>query len=141
MWRYGLRDSGLPHVFSENLPGAHPRERVPARVQKEHALPFALLQCRTKLAKIDGGGAYRLASNWNQSLLRALPEYADKKILKHHIANGERDPLRDTKACAVGELEHGTVAECERLIERRRGQELLDLVDAQDFRKCAPALG
>src|ERR1700694_1274554 len=61
-------------------------------------------------------------------------------ILEHHVAHVERDPLRDTKAGAVCDLKHGTVAECERLIEGRRCEQLLDFLHTQDFRKGAPPL-
>ena len=53
MRRNRLGDSRLLHVFAEDLPRAHPGQRLPARIQEENALPFPFLQLGPELPEID----------------------------------------------------------------------------------------
>ena len=57
-----------------------------------------------------------------------------------HVANAERDPLRDTQPGAVCQLQHRTVAKHERVIEQRRGEQAFDFVDGEHLRQRPPPL-
>ena len=70
--RDGLRDAGLIDVLAENLPGAHAREWLAARVQKENSLPLSLLERRAELAQVDRDRADRLSADRNEPLLGFL---------------------------------------------------------------------
>ena len=118
-----IRDSGLPRAL---------RNRTP--------FPSPFSSFGPQLAQIDRDRANRSPADRHEALLRSLSEHAHQMILQHHIAHAERDPFRDAKAGAVGQLEHRAVAKGQRLVERRRGEQLLDFVDAEHFGQRAPAL-
>src|SRR6266699_1308586 len=80
------------------------------------------------------------ATDGHEALLGAFAEYADEMVLKHHVANAERNPFRNPESGAIRKLEHCPVAKRQRLVERRSGKKLLDLFNAEDFRKRAPLL-
>src|SRR6266705_3117467 len=101
MRRHGLGDSSLLHVLAEDFPGAHARERLPARIEEENPFAFALLERRPKLTKVNGNRCDRATTNRDQALLGALAEDAHKVILQHHVPYVERNPLRDSQSCAV----------------------------------------
>src|SRR5450830_1247886 len=117
MRRHGLGDSGLVHVLAEDLPRAHAGQGSAASVKEQDSLALTFLQLRTKLAQIDGDRSDRSAANGNEALLGAFPEYAYEVVLKHHIADAERNPFRDSQSRAIRQLEHCPVAERERLVE------------------------
>src|SRR5438132_7170509 len=141
MRRHWLGDSRLLHVLAEDFPGAHAGEWLPARIEKEDAFAFALLERRPKLTQVNGNRCNRATTNRDQALLGAFAEDAHKVILHHHVAYAERDPLGDSQSRTVRQLEHGPVSECERLIKRRSGEKLFNLFNSEHFGKRAPALG
>src|SRR6266581_1660441 len=141
MRRHRLCDSCLLHVLAQDFPRAHAREWLPARIEKEDAFAFALLERRPKLTQVNGNRCNRATTNRHQSLFGAFAEDAHKVILQHHVAYAERDPLGDSQPCTVRQLEHGPVTERERLVKRWSGKKLFDLFYTEHFGKCAPPLG
>src|SRR6267142_784939 len=89
--RFG--DPGLVHVFAKDLPGAHARQWLSARVEEQDPLALPLLQLWAELAQIDRNRANCAATDGNEALLGAFAEYADEVVLKHHVANAERNPF------------------------------------------------
>src|SRR5215210_2747756 len=81
VWRNGLGDSGVLDVAAEDLPCAHARERLAARVEKKHALATSLLQARSQLADVGRHGADRRPPDRNQALLAAFAEDAHQLVL------------------------------------------------------------
>src|SRR6202030_3546732 len=108
----------LVHVFAKDLPRAHARQGLSACVEEQDSLALSLLELRTELAQIDRGRANRSAADRNEALLGAFAEDADEVVLKHHVANAERNPFRDPEASAIRKLEHCPVAKRQRLVER-----------------------
>src|SRR6266849_2330363 len=138
--RHRFGDSGLVHVLAQDLPRAHARQRLSARIEEQDSLALTLLQLWAELAQIDRNRANRAAADGNEALLGALAEYADEVVLEHHVANAQRNPFRDPEPGAIRKLEHCPVAKRQRLVKRRSGKKLLDLFNAEHFRKRAPLL-
>src|SRR6267378_518135 len=138
--RHRFGDSGLVHVFAQDLPRPHARQWLSACVEEQDSLALALFQLWAKLAQIDRNRSDRAAADGNEALLGAFAEYADEVVLKHHVANAERNPFRDPESGTIGKLEHCPVAKRQRLVERRSGKKLLDLFNPEHFRKRAPLL-
>src|ERR1700675_2722619 len=115
--RHRFRDSGLVYVLPQDLPRAHARQWLPSCVEEQNPLPLALLQLWTELAQIDCNRADRPAADGNEAFLGAFAEYADEVVLKHHVANAQRNPFRDPESSAIGKLEHRPVAKRQRLVE------------------------
>src|SRR6266542_6381506 len=61
-------------------------------------------------------------------------------LLEEHIAHAERNPFRHAQPGTVSELQHCPVTESELFIERRRLEQPLDLVHAENFGKRPPTL-
>src|SRR4029077_19034243 len=99
------------------------------------SLALPLLELWAELAQIDRNRANCAATDGNEALLGAFAEYADEVVLKHHVANTERNPFRDPESGAIRKLEHCPVSKRERLVQRRSGEKLLDLFNPQDFGK------
>src|SRR5437868_1766082 len=59
--RNRLLDTGAVDVSAQDLPGAHPRERLTARVEKQNSLPRSFLETRPRLADVRRHGADRRA--------------------------------------------------------------------------------
>src|SRR5436190_8212077 len=138
--RHVLGDCGAFDVAAKDLPGAHSREGPPARVEEEHSLSLSLLESRPELAQVDRHGADRGTADGNEPLLAALAEHANETFLEQEVANAERDPLRHPETGAIRELEERPVAEDHVVVERRRGEETLHLVDGEHVGQLAPSL-
>src|ERR1700680_2599770 len=138
--RHRFRDSNLGRVLAKDLPRAHARQRLSSGVEEQDSLSLALLQLWTELAQIDRDCADRAAADRNQALLGAFAEYAHQVVLKHHVANAERNPFRNPESGTIGKLQHRPVAKRQGLVERRSSEKLLDLFNAEHFRKRAPLL-
>src|SRR4051812_25782293 len=112
MWRDWFAYLGLEHVFAKNLPRAHSRQRLTARVQKKDSFSRSFFQLRTKLAQVDCRGADCFASDGHETLLRTLTENPDQVVLQHHVAYRKGDPFRYSKPRAVRKLQHCAITKC-----------------------------
>ena len=127
-------------VLAKDLPRAHARERRAARVEKERALPRAALELRPELALIDGDRGDRTPPDRHEPLLASFAEHAHETLVEQRVLHAERDPLGDAQPRAVRELEQRAVAKGERLVERRRGEQPLDIGDREHVGEREPAL-
>src|SRR3954453_6301904 len=53
MRRHVFRDRRTLDMTPQDLPGAHARQWLAARIEEEHALPLPFLELRSQLAKVD----------------------------------------------------------------------------------------
>src|SRR5215208_37398 len=136
-----LLDSGSLDVLLQDLPGAHAGEGRAAGVEQQDPLPLPRLQPGAHLAEVDGHGADGSAPDRHQPLFAALAEDANQAVLHQDVAHPEGDPLGDAEPGAVAQLQEGAVAEDERVVQRRGGQESGDLVHRQDVGERPPAPG
>ena len=59
-------------------------------------------------------------------------------VLEHHIAHAEGDPFGDAESRTIRQLEHRSVSKRQRLVERGCSKQLVDFVDAENFRQSPP---
>src|SRR5688572_22176288 len=137
--RYVFLQTRLFHVLAEHLPRAHAGERRTARVEKEHALPPSTLETRSQLPHIDRHRPDGTPPDRHEALLAPLPEDTEEGVLEQEVAYPERDPLRDAQTRAVRHLQHGSVTECQWLIERDGIEQPLYFLGGQDVREREPA--
>src|SRR6267142_1056770 len=88
--RFG--DPGLVHVFAKDLPGAHARQWLSARVEEQDPLALPLLQLWAELAQIDRNRANCAATDGNEALIRVAHDVSLPEPEFEVSANGRHVP-------------------------------------------------
>src|SRR5687768_4946310 len=104
-----LGQPGPLYVLAKDLPGAHPCQRLSARVEHQLSLTLPLFQARAELAKVDGDRTHGAATHRDEAFLAPLPEDADESLLEEDISHRELDPFRDAQPGSIPQLEHRPV--------------------------------
>src|SRR5215216_1442061 len=91
MRRHVLFYSCALDVFPKNLPRAHTREWFAARVEKQHALPMALLEAWTQLAHVRRERGDCMPPDRHESLFAAFAKHSNEAVVEHHVTKADGD--------------------------------------------------
>src|SRR5262252_3331248 len=116
----------LARVAGQDLPEAHPAELPTEAVHEYRGLGPAARKLRPSCLEIAPECPRRSTAEGHESLLVPLSHHVQEPVLEIDGFERQARDLRGAQPARVRELEHGAVAQLERLLAQRLGEQALD---------------